>query len=143
MNNNNFNQNQINEILQAFDLSLMPEDAILKTWLLLNEPDLIEQTNLVLGDNWSHEQTKSLIEDLVKGKKLPELEIVDPKTINGGNGGFVADTNTIYLSREFLIQNADNSDTIASLLLEEIGHYLDAQLNDTDTPGDEGAILIA
>ena len=37
----------------------------------------------------------------------------------GANGAFSQQTNTIYLSREFLEQNAENLAVIASVLLED------------------------
>ncbi|QYO62715.1 hypothetical protein [Leptolyngbya sp. 7M] len=58
-------------------------------------------------------------------------------------GAFSAETNTIYLFEDFLSRHIDNPQAVAAVLLEEIGHSLDAQLNSTDTPGDEGAIFAA
>ena len=37
----------------------------------------------------------------------------------------------------------DSQIAIAKVIIEEIGHYLDAEANPTDTPGDEGAIFAA
>ncbi|XPM53908.2 MAG: FG-GAP repeat domain-containing protein [Leptolyngbya sp. IPPAS B-1204] len=50
---------------------------------------------------------------------------------------------TIYLFEDFLSGQIDHPQAVAAVLLEEIGHYLDAQLNPTDTPGDEGAMFAA
>ena len=72
---------------------------------------------------------------------FPEIEIRSSAEINGANGAFSVDTNKIYLSKEFLIQN--NSEAITNLLLEEYGHYIDSQIKFKDTPGDEGAIFSA
>jgi hypothetical protein len=33
--------------------------------------------------------------------------------------------------------------TIAAVLLEEIGHFVDSKINLADTPGDEGAVFSA
>ncbi len=45
----------------------------------------------------------------------------------------------VYLAQEF-VKNHDVG-TIAFVLLEELGHYLDWQLNQVDSAGDEGAIF--
>lgn len=44
---------------------------------------------------------------------------------------------------DFLSQHLNDPETIATVLLEEIGHYIDAQLNVLDSSGDEGAIFAA
>jgi len=72
---------------------------------------------------------------------FPTIEIRLASELNGANGAFSADTNKIYISREFLVSN--NSDTVTNLLLEEYGHYVDSRINYVDTPGDEGAIFSA
>ena len=74
---------------------------------------------------------------------FPKVEVVFTKTINGANGAFAKDTNTIYLSQEFLTANADDPNAITNVVLEEYGHYIDSQINDADAPGDEGAIFAA
>ena len=74
---------------------------------------------------------------------FPDIEIVSNNTINGANGAFSSDTNTIYLSAEFLTANQSNLDVVNSVLLEEYGHYLDNEFNSVDSSGDEGAIFSA
>lgn len=75
--------------------------------------------------------------------ELPEIEIRSGSEINGANGAFTSATNTIYLSREFIFQNASNPGVITNVLLEEIGHFVDAWINSLDAAGDEGAIFSA
>jgi RHS repeat-associated protein len=74
---------------------------------------------------------------------LPRIEVRSHSDINGANGAYARAIDTIFISQEFLNQNAGNVDAIASVLLEEIGHAVDAALNSTDSPGDEGAIFSA
>ncbi|MFM6222949.1 MAG: hypothetical protein ACKPDM_21830, partial [Dolichospermum sp.] len=45
----------------------------------------------------------------------------------------------IYLSANFLATST--AEAISAVLLEEIGHYVDAQINQVDSAGDEGAIF--
>ncbi|MCZ2202837.1 MAG: VCBS repeat-containing protein, partial [Cylindrospermopsis raciborskii PAMP2012] len=71
--------------------------------------------------------------------QLPEVEIVDSSVLGNADGSYGTTTNKIYLSSEF-VTNATLSD-VAKVVLEEVGHFLDAQINQKDSPGDEGAIF--
>ncbi|MFB8798735.1 MAG: alpha/beta fold hydrolase [Microcoleus sp.] len=67
------------------------------------------------------------------------MKVVSSAEIGGANGAFAEATDTIYLSRELLA--GGNLGAIADVLREEVGHSVDARLNVTDSPGDEGAIF--
>ena len=132
-------------LLQSINSSLAValDDAFIQLRSLLEEADFWEKINLAFGNSWDLQLAKTLIQDVVNQNKLPELEITTSATLNGGSGAFAQGSDTIYVAQEFLVQNLDNPQVITNLLLEEFGHYLDAQLNPTDTPGDEGAIFAA
>jgi uncharacterized repeat protein (TIGR01451 family) len=70
---------------------------------------------------------------------VPLIEIRTSAELNGSYGAFSKETGKIYLSQEFL--DYSSSETIATILLEEYGHLIDAKLNVVDSPGDEGAIF--
>lgn len=70
---------------------------------------------------------------------VPEIEIRSSSELNGANGAFSEDTNKIYLSLEYVTTN--DPDAISKLLLEEYAHYVDSQINEDDTAGDEGEIF--
>lgn len=72
---------------------------------------------------------------------FPSIEICTGTKLNGANAAYAGTTNTIYFSEDFLHQNADNSQAIASVLIEEFGHSVDWQANAIDSPGDEGQIF--
>lgn len=74
---------------------------------------------------------------------MPSLEIRSVEEINGASGAFSEDKNTIYLSQEFIAENSVNIEAVSGILLEEIGHAVDSQVNNTDAPGDEGEIFSA
>jgi subtilisin family serine protease len=74
---------------------------------------------------------------------LTNIKIVPEASINFALGAFAGTNNTIYLSEEFLTANLDNPTAVSKVLLEEIGHAIDWQINDTDTRGDEGEIFAA
>ena len=64
--------------------------------------------------------------------------------LRGANGAFSRDNGKIYLAEEYLVTNINNLESIAGLILEEYGHYLDVIINgDNDSPGDEGEIFSA
>jgi hypothetical protein len=71
--------------------------------------------------------------------QLPEIEVVNSSVLGSANGAYGISTNKIYLSESFFA--SASSDALVAVILEEIGHYVDAQINPVDTPGDEGAIF--
>jgi pimeloyl-ACP methyl ester carboxylesterase len=106
-------------------------------------PDFVAKMNLAFGENWDAAGAKALAEGWFHGdfSDIPPVKVVSSAEIAGANGAFAAATDTIYLSKEFLDRNAANSAAVADVLLEEIGHSVDARLNVTDALGDEGAIF--
>ena len=95
--------------------------------------DFKTQIQIALGNQRNWETT-----DLIN---FPAIEIRPAAEINNARGAFAAATNTIYLSQELVNENTGNVGAIASVLLEEYGHYLDAQINAIDSPGDEGELF--
>jgi hypothetical protein len=107
------------------------------------EPDFVTKMNLAFGENWDAAGAKALAEGWFNRdfSAIPPVKVVSSAEIGGANGAFAVATDTIYLSKEFLAENAMNPATVADVLLEEIGHSVDARLNVTDSQGDEGAIF--
>lgn len=108
-----------------------------------NEPAFSEKMTIAFGEGIDLESATSLIQNLSNGQFLPQIEILSLKDINGYNGAFDVLTNTLYISEDFLLQNANNPDAIASVLVEEIGHFIDSRVNAIDALGDEGEIFSA
>ncbi|MBD1212027.1 MAG: sodium:calcium exchanger [Dolichospermum circinale Clear-D4] len=73
--------------------------------------------------------------------QLPQIEILDSSILGNANGAYASSNNQIYLSANFLATST--AEAISAVLLEEIGHFIDAQINQTDSAGDEGAIFAA
>ncbi|MBD2123235.1 cadherin-like domain-containing protein [Trichocoleus sp. FACHB-262] len=73
--------------------------------------------------------------------QLPEIQVLDSASMPGIQGGFSAQTGKIYINADFLA-NA-TADQITAVLIEEIGHSLDSQINVSDTLGDEGELFSA
>jgi Domain of unknown function (DUF4114)/SdrD B-like domain/von Willebrand factor type A domain/Bacterial Ig-like domain/Putative Ig domain len=95
--------------------------------------------NLAFGNGFDRvpNRNQQLLDDLVKWKPVP-FEILPSGQIRA-KGAFGGDK--IYLSEELLNPNSANPQAAVNVLLEEMGHYLDSQLNELDAPGDEGAIF--
>ncbi len=71
--------------------------------------------------------------------QIPPIEVLSGEVLGTANGAYSSSTNKIYLSASFL--NTASSAAIVNVILEEIGHYVDAQINPVDSAGDEGAIF--
>ncbi|MGH1395963.1 MAG: polysaccharide deacetylase [Trichormus sp.] len=100
-------------------------------------PDYYQRMNLVFGDTWDEDKAQAVIQGLINYTNIPNIKIVDSSVINGGQGAFSSFNNTIYLSQA-LLSDADKS---VDVLIEELGHYIDSQINIQDTRGDEGAVF--
>ncbi|MEA5579714.1 hypothetical protein VB694_25265, partial [Anabaena sp. UHCC 0451] len=62
--------------------------------------------------------------------QLPQIEILDSSILGNANGAYASSTNTIYLSNTFV--NTSTTEAISAVLLEEIGHFVDAEINNLD-----------
>ena len=71
--------------------------------------------------------------------QFPQIEIVSNDVLGTANGAYAISTNRIYLSDSFISSASQQSLTV--VILEEFGHFVDAQINLTDSLGDEGAIF--
>jgi|GEM_PF-881395 len=108
------------------------------------EPGFLTQMQTAFGNDFDVIAAEDIIDQIATGNEfLWTLDLLPGSDINNASGAFSAATNTLYLSREFLLENLDNIAAITSVVLEEIGHYFDAHINAEDSPGDEGAIFSA
>ncbi|HEX2828993.1 MAG TPA: type I secretion C-terminal target domain-containing protein [Burkholderiales bacterium] len=72
-------------------------------------------------------------------KGWPKLVLLDEHDLHGARAAYSQETDTIYLSRTFVA--SASSSAVTAVIVEEIGHALDARLNRTDSAGDEGQIF--
>jgi hypothetical protein len=70
---------------------------------------------------------------------LPQIQVLSAQAMGGANGAYASSTNTVYLSKDFVLTQGSNS--VTSVILEEIGHSVDARINSVDAAGDEGDIF--
>lgn len=107
------------------------------------KPEFEVEMELAFGNSYDGEKADVLKAALSEGdlELLPDIELVGSDEINGANGAFAGETETIYLAREFVSENLGDVGAIVPVILEEFGHYLDGEINSIDAPGDEGEIL--
>jgi hypothetical protein len=109
--------------------------------LFLTNSDLVNPLSLAFGPGIDQQLAIQLTQDLMSGENRPNLEIRKVADLNGAKGAFSGSTRTVYLAEEFVSDHSIK--TVAEVLLEELGHFLDWQLNTVDSDGDEGAIFSA
>jgi Ca2+-binding RTX toxin-like protein len=70
---------------------------------------------------------------------LPEIVVAPAASIASARGAYVSTAKSIVLNGDWL-SGAEPAEVL-SVLVEEVGHYLDARFNAVDTPGDEGELF--
>ena len=107
----------------------------LRNWAL--RPDAATDLREIFGTEKS--QTSSLLDQIRTGdfSWLPTVEVLPSTVMDQAYGAYSRETGTIYLATDC------PADLKESVLLEEIGHHIDALFNTTETPGDEGALFSA
>ncbi|NES98142.1 MAG: CHAP domain-containing protein [Desertifilum sp. SIO1I2] len=105
--------------------------------------DFAKVMHITFGNQFDTETVKTLLQDLTEGSSqhFPSIEIVPQAQLQGASGAFDSLNGKIYLAGEFVAQNTQNLDAIASVVLEEVGHAIDSKINTIDTPGDEGELF--
>jgi hypothetical protein len=106
----------------------------------LAQNDSLSRLEATFSTTWNVETAANLIASLANGQAFPSIEVLSSETLLS-QGAYSQQNNTIYLSQPLL--ETGNVEAISKVLLEELGHYLDAQLNPNDTPGDEGQLFAA
>lgn len=124
------------QVAQGIDAIIDAAQQDLKSWFQSN--DWHKQLIEIMGDGWHPSSAEAIVQGVVQGdltlKKM--VQILPEDALPMARGAFEALTNTIYLSAGFVERHSPEA--IKAVLFEEFGHYLDAQLNQSDTPGDEG-----
>ncbi|MGD1804939.1 hypothetical protein ACP6PL_05795, partial [Dapis sp. BLCC M126] len=110
---------------------------------IATDGSLLPIFEVAFGNEFDREKAEDLrgewkVENL---EWLPKIDIRSAAEINGANGAFAGANNTIYLAAEYISQNVGNGEAIANLLSEEVGHFVDYEINRDDADGDEGKIF--
>jgi Ca2+-binding RTX toxin-like protein len=94
---------------------------------------------LAFGTNFNRAAAEIVRQRLANGSFSLPIRVLPDQVLGIALGAFAAETNTIYL-RESLVSSGDLNH-ISEVIIEEFGHSIDAQVNQVETPGDEGAIF--
>jgi len=108
-------------------------------------PNLNEKLKFTYGSDYNVQAAKTILDNWLIGdfSTIPSIELVERVDLAGANGAFASATNKIYLSKDILTGDITNTGAVEDVIIEEIGHSIDAQVNAVDAPGDEGAIFAA
>jgi subtilisin family serine protease len=108
-----------------------------------SDNDFLETVTTSFGTEYNSLVLQTIFSQWQVGdfNQLPKIEVVSASILGNANGAYAQSNNKIYVSDGFLA--TASSSALQSLLLEEIGHYVDAQINSIDGAGDEGAIFSA
>ncbi len=103
-------------------------------------PRLEGNLGLAFGSYYNINLADGLFAKFAEGNfgSLPNVVVLPTMEMNGAIGAYSTTNNTIYLSENLV--NQESTFAIRDVLIEEYGHFLDAQINDEDSPGDEGEI---
>jgi len=71
----------------------------------------------------------------------PRLVLVDEDVLHGARAAYDRESDTIYVSRQFAAAAHTAPAALTLVLIEELGHAIDARVNAADAQGDEGAIF--
>ncbi|MEL7005032.1 MAG: alpha/beta fold hydrolase, partial [Bacteroidota bacterium] len=114
-------------------------------WVRFSQANYLASISTAFGDTWNINDLDDLITPWKQGNfsRLPAIEVRPAVEISGADGAFSSDTGRIYLAAEYISAHRNDQSAIQRLLLEEIGHFIDAQINPVDAPGDEGALFAA
>jgi hypothetical protein len=145
------NQVLSSSLVSAFDGLIVPditEDerkllqiTIKESVSLLQEfakdADFVLKMKMIFGEIVEISQ---LQQDWARGNIfLPSIQILSSDILGDARGAYALSNNTIYLSDHFLL--TASKDATKAVILEEFGHYVDSQLNQADTQGDEGELF--
>ncbi len=134
--------------LDPQDLAVL-EEVIAQAQSLLQQaalkPSFDSHLTQAFGPLFAPEVAAQVKQQLASGRyRWPKLEVRSRQELQGALGAYGAETQTVYLSADFLQANTTTPEHITAVLLEEFGHHLDTQLNPiADSPGDEGEIFSA
>jgi len=115
----------------------------------LSGPDTASYLNALFVGAGSVDPTReanieAVIREFLENDVSIAVLLADGDAMPGAFGAFgrgLDDASAIYLNREW-VEGGASASAITRVLVEEIGHYIDARINPSlDTPGDEGEVF--
>jgi Ca2+-binding RTX toxin-like protein len=105
-----------------------------------NGTDFWQVLELIFGQDFNRVVAQEIQQSMREQTLvLPTIVSVDDLVLGNALGAFAIENNTIYLSQDLLLSG--DIPKISATIIEEIGHWIDHQINIQDTVGDEGAIF--
>jgi pimeloyl-ACP methyl ester carboxylesterase len=124
--------------------TILQHDVYLTLQQIAKSSNFQQLMQSIFGSDIKLEKLNELGDSWQKGNfsTLPPIEVRDELVFSTTTMGvFAGQIDKIYLSQKLLAHG--KSEEIADTILEEIGHWLDKQLNQVDTKGDEGQLFVA
>jgi|GEM_PF-718004 len=133
---------QFSEALEILRNSQQSTYNLLSNFAQEND-SFIAITNTTFGNSINLQKIQDIQQNWLAQNftDIPQINIRYADEIKGANGAFSLDKNQILIAQEYLIENQHQPEEIIDVLLEEIGHYVDSQVNTIDAEGDEGEIF--
>jgi hypothetical protein len=124
------------------------DDRLYQIWLLQLQAWAADGRLLAAGLNAlklkrgrKNQRLKRVVNRLAEGHRsdLPPIEVLPGSSMPGAAGAYAKSTGKIYLNERWL--KTAKQREVLFVLTAEFGHHLDAQLNASDTTGDEGKVF--
>ena len=118
----------------ALDLAIVSAFDALQGFA--NQENFWDLFETAFGQEYDRSRVEELREQWQAGEgiKLPGIQVVAHEVLGTTQGAYALETNTIYLREHFLA--TASQENLVRVLLEEYGHFVDAQVNQEDSPGD-------
>lgn len=112
---------------------------------LFSQSDWLDQVAVAFGSSFNREKATELASAFLNGELSLQgvSKVVPADVLQGAIAVYDNNTGMILLSDVLVNTENINPEAIAEILLEEFGHYIDAQINSKDSQGDEGQIFSA
>lgn len=129
----------------AFQRSLSQASVVVRDYLtgITSNDEFDRIFGVAFRSNYNQQAADFIYQDFSREDfgSLPLVSIASSSALNGAEGVYVAQDDSIFLSDQ-LVSSGDIQ-AIAAVILEEIGHAIDNRINSVDSPGDEGYIFSA
>ncbi|WP_071191122.1 hypothetical protein [Trichormus sp. NMC-1] len=103
--------------------------------------DFWQQFDTIFGTQYDRTVAVDLRSQWQTGdfSQLPEVEVMIRDSLDNRNGTYAARANKIYLSASFVARTTPEA--ISAVLLREMGSFVNTQINQTRSGGDQGAVF--
>ena len=137
----------LNEQQQNNLLSTASQIAKQKLSIFFSRPDYTSQLQVAFGETFTSANATTFLSTWKNPNtgfsNFPTIKILPLAQLAGSIAVYSIVDRTVFISKELLESNSNNPEVIANVLLEEIGHYIAANIASSEPLGDEGEIFSA